>query len=201
MDPHGTSVCYDPNYMARSRLAVAVYHGIAAVSLLFLSTLFLRSNANPVSAAEHSNATTAKQGEAIAESAIASETGTTINPKQREAIADAFVKEKMRIWQQRLNLADWKIRVNLVRARKLEPNTLGNVHWDLDEKEAAVGVLSTYDYTLPFQAMLDDMEVTVVHELVHIQLASLPRSTASRGQEEHAVTELTRALLQLAKQK
>jgi hypothetical protein len=43
------------------------------------------------------------------------------------------------------------------------------------------------------------MEVTVVHELVHIQLASLPRSEASRGQEEHAVTELTNALLKLAK--
>ena len=190
--------------MARSRLAVAVYHGIAAVSLLFVSTLFLRSNTNSVSAAEHGNTTnanTVKQGEIIAEKAVASETGKTIDPKQREAIADAFVKEKMRIWQQRLNLADWNIRVKLVRARQLEANTLGNVHWDLDAKEATVGVLSTYDYKLPFQAMLDDMEVTVVHELVHIQLASLPRSTASRGQEEHAVTELTRALLQLAKQK
>jgi hypothetical protein len=199
VDPHGASVCYDPNYMARSKLAVAVYHGIAAVSLLFVSTLFLRSSASSGSASDHGNVTPVKQSEVIAKSAIDSETGKTVSPKQREVIAEQFVKEKLQIWQQRLNLADWNIRANLVRTSQLQPNTLGNVHWDLDTKEATIGVLSTYDYKLPFQAMLDDMEVTVVHELVHIQLASLPRSEASRGQEEHAVTELTDALLKLAK--
>ena len=199
MDPHGTSVCYDPNYMARSRLAVAVYQGIAAVSLLFVSTLFLRSSANSGSASDHGNVTTVRQSEVTTASDLGSEPGNAVTPKQREAIAEQFVKEKLQVWQQRLNLADWKIRVNLVRTNQLQPNTLGNVHWDLDTKEATIGVLSAYDYKLPFQAMLDDMEVTVVHELVHIQLASLPRSEASRGQEEHAVTELTNALLKLAK--
>jgi hypothetical protein len=47
--------------------------------------------------------------------------------------------------------------------------------------------------------MLDDMEFTVVHELVHLQLSSLPRSEASRSAEEHAVNEITQALLNLAK--
>jgi hypothetical protein len=47
--------------------------------------------------------------------------------------------------------------------------------------------------------MLDDMEFTVVHEMVHLQLASLPRSEASRRVEEHAVNELAAALLKLAK--
>ena len=47
--------------------------------------------------------------------------------------------------------------------------------------------------------MLDDIEFTIVHEMVHLHLASLPRSEASRRIEEHAVNELAKALLKLAK--
>ena len=42
------------------------------------------------------------------------------------------------------------------------------------------------------------MEFTVVHELVHLQLSSLPRSDASRGAEERAVNQITEAFLELA---
>lgn len=98
-----------------------------------------------------------------------------------------------------MNLKDWDIRVELLRADHLEPRTLGNVHWDRDTKTATIGVLSPLDYQLPHNAMLADMEVTIVHELVHIELASLPRSDASRGTEEHAVHEITSALLRLAR--
>jgi len=122
-----------------------------------------------------------------------------VDPAKRESVADKFVHDKLTAWKDRMNMPDWNIQIKLVRTNELEPNTLGNVHWDLDAKEATIRVLSAYDYKLPFAAMLDDMEVTVVHELVHIQLANLPRSEASRGQEEHAVVELTNALLNLAK--
>lgn len=103
------------------------------------------------------------------------------------------------MWQERLNLKDWDIKFQLVRADKLEPKTLGNINWDADVKGAKISVLSTYDYQLPYHEMLDDMEFTVVHELVHLHLASLPRSEASRRVEEHAVNELAAALLRLAK--
>ena len=99
-----------------------------------------------------------------------------------------------------MNLKDWTIHVELVRAGKLEPRTLGNVHWDLNLKTATISVLSPLDYKLPHDAMLDDMEFTIVHELVHIELASLPRSEASRRVEEHAVNEIAAALLRLARQ-
>jgi hypothetical protein len=45
--------------------------------------------------------------------------------------------------------------------------------------------------------MLDHMELTVVHELVHLELASLPRSQESRSTEEHAVNGIADALLAL----
>lgn len=117
----------------------------------------------------------------------------------REGRAQNFVREKLQFWQRRLNLEKWQINVQLVRSTSLKPKTLGNIHWDADTMQATIDVQSSYDYELPFQEMLDDMEFTVVHELVHLQLSSLPRSEASRSAEEHAVNEITQALLNLAK--
>jgi len=120
-------------------------------------------------------------------------------PQERDATASKFVVQKLQFWQDRMNLKDWKIAVQLVRADQLEPKTLGNIHWDTDSKTATIAVLSAGDYKLPWKPMLDDMEFTVVHELVHLELASLPRSEASRRVEEHAVNEIATALLKLAR--
>jgi hypothetical protein len=120
-------------------------------------------------------------------------------PQEREAAAAKFVAQRLQFWQERMNLKDWKIAVQLVRADQLEPKTLGNIHWDTDTKTATIDVLSTEDYKLSWKPMLDDMEFTVVHELVHLELASLPRSEASRRVEEHAVNEIATALLKLAR--
>lgn len=121
------------------------------------------------------------------------------DPKLDQPAISKFVVDRLHVWQQRMDLQDWDIHVQLVRANKLEPKTLGNVHWDTDVKQATIDVLSPLDYQLPYNAMLADMEVTVVHELVHIELASLPRSDASRRTEEHAVNEIAAALLRLAR--
>lgn len=121
-------------------------------------------------------------------------------PQEREIASRQFVLQRLSLWQERLNLTQWDIRIELDRAAQLEPRTLGNIHWDTETRQATIAVLSSYDYHLPFDAMLDDMEFTVVHELVHLQLAVLPRSDASRRAEEHAVNELAGALLKLARQ-
>lgn len=136
-------------------------------------------------AAEHTAAVPPQQGERAA--------------ADREARAQTFVNAKLQFWQQRLNLQKWKINAQLVRSTSLKPKTLGNIHWDAATMQATIDVQSSYDYELPLQEMLDDMEFTVVHELVHLQLSSLPRSEASRSAEEHAVNEITQALLNLAK--
>ena len=57
---------------------------------------------------------------------------------------------------------------------------MGQIHWDKPSKSAAILVLDPSDYTVPFKAMLDDMEMTVIHELVHLKLTSLPHSETSR---------------------
>lgn len=108
-----------------------------------------------------------------------------------------YVNERLAIWQQRLSLQDWKISILMSHQNELKPKTLGNIHWESDKKTAVIRVLDASDYKMPFREMLDDMEFTVVHELIHLELSSLPRSDASRREEEHAVNQITDALLKL----
>jgi len=111
--------------------------------------------------------------------------------------AETFLTQKLAIWQKRLKLEDWDIGLKLVHPNELKPKTLGNIHWDSDKKRANIKVLSPLDFKLAFPEALKDMEFTVVHELIHLQLSSLPRNEASRSAEEKAVNTLTDALLSL----
>ena len=108
-----------------------------------------------------------------------------------------FLNERLTDWRQRLNLGEWQISVVMTRRNDLKPKTLGKVRWDKHKKTAVVEVLDASDYTLLPNAILDDMELTIVHELVHLELASLPRSEASRSSEEHAVNQIAEALVKL----
>ena len=122
-----------------------------------------------------------------------------VNSGGREcaALADGFLAAKLGLWQQRLWLADWKISIVMSTAKELKPKTLGNIHWDATNKTAVIRVLAAAEYPLQCPVMLEDMEFTVVHELIHLELSSLPRSQASRRDEEHAVNQITDALLAL----
>jgi hypothetical protein len=54
---------------------------------------------------------------------------------------------------------------------------------------------------MPLAAMLRDIEFTVVHELIHLEmvpvLSDLHRTDANRVEEEHAVNYMAEALLKL----
>lgn len=128
-----------------------------------------------------------------------------VSSHERSLLAGSFANEKLWVWQKRLNLQDWNISVAVVRASELRPKTLGNIHWDLDKKTALIHVLDPADYTLPFHDMLNDLEFTVVHELIHLELVPVltdeKRTDANRRQEEFTVNHLASALLQLDRQK
>ena len=121
--------------------------------------------------------------------------------RERTALVQTFATEKLWRWQKRLNLEDWKISVEVVRASELKARTLGNIHWDSDKKTAVIHVLDPADYHMAFADVLQDIEFTVVHELIHLELspvlAPLQRNDANRREEEHAVNHMTEALLQL----
>lgn len=112
-------------------------------------------------------------------------------------MADEYLQPRVGRWQKRLKLNGWKVTLVQVKLGDLRPGTLGNIHWDDTDKTAKIRVLSASEYKLPYEEALRDMECTLVHELVHLSLASLPRSDASREEEEQAVVGLTEALLAL----
>jgi hypothetical protein len=115
---------------------------------------------------------------------------------ERVRLATNYIHQKLPFWQQRLQLKDWKIAVLTAHPTDLRQRTLGNVHWDMDKKTAVIRVMDAADYQTPFRDTLDDMEFTIVHEMIHLELASLPRSEASRSDEEYAINHLADALLQ-----
>ncbi|MEX2302408.1 MAG: hypothetical protein WD733_15810 [Bryobacterales bacterium] len=120
---------------------------------------------------------------------------------EQAGVARRFAEERLAIWQQRLDLDDWQISLLLTRREDLKPKTLGGIRWDKRKKQAVIWVLDPLDYPLPHEQMLEDMERTIVHELLHLELASRRRSEASRSHEEHAVNRIAEAFLKLDREK
>ena len=125
--------------------------------------------------------------------------------RERTLLTERYATERLSIWQKRLRLEDWNISVVVSRATELKPKTLGNIHWDSEKKTASLRVLDPADYKLPFDEMLKDVEFTVVHELIHLELSAvlspLQRNDANRREEEHAVNHMADALLKLDRDK
>jgi hypothetical protein len=120
---------------------------------------------------------------------------------EHRLLAERFASERLWLWQKRLNLQDWDLSVVASRANELKPKTVGNIHWDRGKKTAVIRVLDPADYHMPFDEMLRDIEFTVVHELIHLEmvpvLSDLQRTEENRREEEHAVNHMAEALLKL----
>jgi hypothetical protein len=112
-----------------------------------------------------------------------------------------FLNARLAAWRQRLKLDDWKISIVLSHPDDLKSGTLGHIHWDAEKKVASIRVLDASDYRKACPDAFNDMELTVVHELVHLVLSSVSRSAeADRGAEEHTVNQIAGALLDLDRQ-
>ena len=126
---------------------------------------------------------------------------TAMGQAAPDATVTTFLNERLQFWQEQLNLQEWKVTVQITPRSGLKAATLGGIRWDKPRKTATMAVLDPADYNLSKDEMLKDLEFTIVHELIHLELASLPRSEASRRTEELAVNNLTKALLALHRDK
>ena len=118
-------------------------------------------------------------------------------PPDRSSRAERYLHQRLAVWQDRLKLTGWNIAIRMVHPGTLRQGTLGNIRWDAAVNKATIRVLDAADYQRPYDATIQDMEFTLVHELLHLVLSSLPRSEASRSDEEFAVNRMTDALLNL----
>jgi hypothetical protein len=91
--------------------------------------------------------------------------------------------DQMKSWQKRLGLDDWNVSLEVVRQSAIDPNAWGSAHWDARARTATIQVLDPRDYNLKGADLRLDMECTIVHELVHIQVSPLDAKDAKVREE------------------
>jgi hypothetical protein len=47
---------------------------------------------------------------------------TSTSAHERSLLAESFAREKLSVWQKRLNLQDWDVTLEVVRSTELRPN-------------------------------------------------------------------------------
>jgi hypothetical protein len=126
-------------------------------------------------------------------------TSATTDPSSKAYVSDDRIQAFTQTWQKRLHLDEWSVETRVVRKSELKPETLGNLKWNLANHTAVIRVLSPLDYDMPVADVPEDMEYTVVHELIHLQLAVLPRDPNAKETEEQVVNRIADALMALDK--
>lgn len=81
-------------------------------------------------------------------------------------------KERLEYWKKWLRLSDWDIVVRVARSYDMPANTQGRCEWTDSRKEALIKLLDPTDWD-PSTIYPQDMEVTLVHELIHLHLSVL----------------------------
>jgi hypothetical protein len=95
-------------------------------------------------------------------------------------------------WQASLGLMDWMVGVKLVRA--MEGNIVGQCRHSQVHQQADIELLDPYCYG-PRE---NDIEVTLVHELLHIHFAPFEYEKADSPEgiaQERAIIRISRALV------
>src|SRR3990167_913265 len=80
-------------------------------------------------------------------------------------------------WQKRLRLQDWIVKPKLFRGRDMKmEGCQGECEFQLKNKTAAIRILDAVDYSEDY-IIEQDMDKTLVHELLHLHFAALYANT------------------------
>jgi hypothetical protein len=105
----------------------------------------------------------------------------------------AHLVKQLKTWQKRLGMDGWDLTLQVVRKSALDQDTWGNAEWDSDSKSGVISVLDPQDYNLKGTDLKRDMECTIVHELLHIQVS--PLDSGNPEAHEEVVNRIMTALL------
>lgn len=117
-----------------------------------------------------------------------------------KTLNESEFQKKLIYWQKKLNLSDWDIEARIERARNMREDCAGTVNWTLTNKQATIKILDPIDY--PEDVMGgQDMEKTLIHELLHIHLAPINEDYSEKEHyvlfEEWAINSISEALISL----
>lgn len=103
-------------------------------------------------------------------------------------------------WQSRLRLNDWEIKLFISRERDMiRPGLQGENTWEIKNKSAIIKILDPIDYP-PDVLWEQDMEKTLVHELLHLHFAPFDKYEEDSMEGiaiEQAIDAIAKALVTL----
>ncbi|MFD0868777.1 hypothetical protein [Paenibacillus residui] len=118
---------------------------------------------------------------------------------QEVILTEEELRTKCAEWQKILRLQDWIVVTGIKRGRDMTlQGVCGECSWQLQKRMAAINVLDPVDYP-PDLIEPHDMELTLVHELVHLHFASLQTPNEDNTAEEQAIEAISRGLITLAR--
>jgi hypothetical protein len=117
---------------------------------------------------------------------------------------DEELQTKCEKWQKKLRLQDWIVKPKLTRGRDMRvENRQGECVWQLKSKIASIRILDAVDY--PDDVIIEqDMEKTLVHELLHLHFAPLYANTEDASindAQEQAIDCIAYSLVDLYREK
>jgi hypothetical protein len=72
--------------------------------------------------------------------------GTALDPFRPD------LKRTLETWQQRLHFETWTVAIEVVDDRTLGGQAMGDIHWNLNARTAAIRILRERDYDLPAES-------------------------------------------------
>lgn len=109
------------------------------------------------------------------------------------------LRERCKVWQGRLRLSDWDVTVEIKRARDMQnDDCAGEVERILNVRRAWIVLRDLVDTRSECQDE-NDLEITLVHELIHLytEPLDLPSTGLKHTAEEQMIDALARALVAL----
>ncbi|MDR3561248.1 MAG: hypothetical protein P4N59_07410 [Negativicutes bacterium] len=103
-----------------------------------------------------------------------------------------------REWQEVLQLEFWEVAVRIARAHEMKLEGQAEVTWVLQKACAKLTMLDPVDY--PEGPFKQDMEISLVHELLHLHFAAVDNfetSSLECKMMERAVDHIAKALVKL----
>jgi hypothetical protein len=122
--------------------------------------------------------------------------------KQKVILTLEELLERLAYWQTHLGLTEWEFVLKVGRFSGLR-DCQADVNWNLSKRQALIKILDAADYDANGFDWPQDMEESLLHELLHCHLAVLHREDETDLAEighEWAVNSLARALVTLARQ-
>jgi hypothetical protein len=105
-------------------------------------------------------------------------------------------------WQNRLGLAHWRIDIRFGRRDEFENGVIANVTQQVEFERAVIKILESYQHSSLFS---QDIEQSIVHELLHIVFATLDPEDGYYGVQkvlsEQVINRLAQVLVDLKRER